>query len=124
MKKLLFLLILLPVAVIAQQDTTAVIPVPGGIIDIFADLQGWFASTAAVAGVTIFLTLMVAKVWKTITAIWKQIVALAIALILIAVGNLANIGFMAEFNWLSTIVYGLITGFIANGWYDLKNVTK
>ena len=124
MKKLLFLLILLPVAVIAQQDTTAVIPVPGGIIDIFADLQGWFASTAAVAGVTIFLTLMVAKVWKTITAIWKQIVALAIALVLIIVGNLANIGFMADFNWVSTIVYGLITGFIANGWYDLKNVTK
>ena len=128
MKKLMmFLFILFPIALIAQQDSTVVaseIPVPGGIIDIFADLQGWFASTAAVAGLTIFFTLLVTKLWKEISPIFKQAVALVIALILMIAGNLANIGFMADFNWLSTVVYGLMVGFVANGWYDLKNVAK
>lgn len=124
MKKWIMLfLIMIPIALFAQQDSTA-IPVPGSIGDIFTDLKGWFASTTAVAGLTIFLTLSIAKVWKTISAIWKQVVALVVALLLMAVGNFANIGFMAEFNVLTTIVYGLVVGFMANGLYDLKNVSK
>ena len=103
-------------------DTTA-IPVPGSVMDIFADLKGWFASTTAVAGLTVFFTLMIGKLWKAMTAIWKQIVALAVALILMTAGNLFNFGFMANFDVLTTIVYGLTVGFMANGLYDLKNVT-
>jgi hypothetical protein len=134
MKKfIMFLVFMFPVLLLAQDSIIAVqdtvigdpdIPVPGGIIDIFADLQGWFASTAAVAGLTIFFTLLVTKLWKTISPIFKQAVALVIALVLMIAGNLANIGFMADFNWLSTVVYGLMVGFVANGWYDLKNVAK
>ncbi len=129
----MFLVFMFPVLLLAQDSIIAVqdtvigdpdIPVPGGIIDIFADLQGWFASTAAVAGLTIFFTLLVTKLWKTISPIFKQAVALVIALVLMIAGNLANIGFMADFNWLSTVVYGLMVGFVANGWYDLKNVAK
>lgn len=124
MKKwILLFLIMIPVALFAQQDSTA-IPVPGSIADIFTDLQGWFASTSAVAGLAIFFTVLVTKIWKTITPILKQAVALIIALILMAIGNVANIGFMAEFDWLTTIVYGLVVGFMANGLYDLKNVSK
>jgi len=125
MKKLImfFLLLLFPLMLLAQQDSTS-IPVPGSIIDIFSDLKGWFASTTAVAGLTIFFTLLVVKIWKTITAIWKQIVALVIALILMFAGNIANIGFMAEFTVFTTIAYGITVGFMANGLYDLKNATK
>lgn len=123
MKKLLLLLvILIPVAVFGQE--TEPYPQPGNIFDIISDLNYWLSSTATVAGLTIFLTLLVATVWKTMTAIIKQIVALAIALILMAVGNVLNIGFMAEFNVVSTIVYGLVVGFMANGLYDLKNIAK
>jgi len=117
---LVFLLLLLPAALCAQPDSTAY-PQPGSIFDIFSDLNYWLSSTATVAGLTIFLTLLVAKLWKTITAIWKQVVALAIAVVLMVAGNLANIGFMAEFTWLTTLVYGLVVGFMANGLYDLKN---
>ena len=117
---IVFLLLLLPAALCAQPDSTAY-PQPGSIFDIFSDLNYWLSSTATVAGLTIFLTLLVAKLWKTITAIWKQVVALAIAVVLMVAGNLANIGFMAEFTWLTTLVYGLVVGFMANGLYDLKN---
>jgi len=126
--KILLTLFLLLIGTVAfgQPDSTAVgsYPQPGSIFDIFADLNYWLSSTATVAGLTIFLTLMVAKIWKEITAIWKQIVALLIAMLLMAIGNLVNIGFMAEFNVITTIVYGLVTGFMANGLYDLKNVAK
>jgi hypothetical protein len=124
MKKMFLLfLIMFPLIVFGQQDSTA-IPVPGTVFDIFSDLQGWFASTATVAGLTIFLTLLVAKFWKTMTAIIKQAVALAIAMVLMWAGNIANIGFMADFNTITTIVYGLVVGFMANGLYDLKNIYK
>lgn len=116
----IFILLLIPAALAAQPDSTAY-PQPGSIFDIFSDLNYWLSSTATVAGLTIFLTLLVAKFWKTITAIWKQVVALVIAIVLMVAGNLANIGFMAEFTWLTTIVYGLVVGFMANGLYDLKN---
>jgi hypothetical protein len=123
MKKLfLLLLLLIPFAVFGQESEPY--PQPGNIFDIISDLNYWLSSTATVAGLTIFLTLLVATVWKTMTAIIKQIVALAIALILMALGNVLNIGFMAEFNVVSTVVYGLVVGFMANGLYDLKNIAK
>ena len=40
--------------------------------------------------------------------------------LIMAIGNLVNIGFMAEFNVVTTIVYGLVTGFMANGLYALR----
>jgi len=120
----MFLLVFVPVALFGQvQDSTAY-PIPGTIFNIFADLNYWLSSTATVAGVTIFLTLIVSRAWTTITAIWKQIVALVIALILTIIGNIVNIGFMADFNVISTIVYGIVIGFMANGLYDLKNIQK
>ena len=124
MKKLFLLFVFLfPVLLFAQVDSTGY-PQPGSFIDIFTDLKGWFASTATVAGLSIFLTLALGKVWKAMTQIVKQIVAVLIALVLVIAGNLANIGFMAEFNVMSTIVYGIVIGFMANGLYDTKNVFK
>jgi len=121
---LMLLLLMIPVAIFGQPDSTGNYPQPGSIFDIFSDLNYWLSSTATVAGLTIFLTVLVTKLWKTITAFWKQIVALIIALVLMAIGNLVNIGFMAEFNVVTTVVYGLVTGFMANGLYDLKNIAK
>jgi Na+/melibiose symporter-like transporter len=125
MKKIIMLLfILIPVCVIGQVQDSTQYPQPGSVFDIFSDLNYWLSSTATVAGLTIFLTLLVSKFWKTITSIWKQVVAVLISVVLMFVGNLANIGFMAEFTILSTVIYGIVTGLMANGLYDLKNITK
>ena len=125
MKKALwiFSLLLIPLVLFCQQDSTA-FPVPGSIVDIFTDLKFWFASSYGIAGLTVFFTLMVSRFWKTINAIWKQIVAIAIALVLMIGGNLANLGFMSDFDALTTIAYGITIGFVANGVYDLKNILK
>ena len=127
MKKMFYLMVLIlavPLLVIAQVDSTAY-PQPGSVIDIFTDLKGWLGSSTTVAGLTIFLTALVTSlVWKTATKIAKQILAVLISLALVVIGNVANIGFMAEFTIASTIIYGLVIGFMANGLYDAKNVLK
>ena len=52
----------------------------------------------------------------------KQVVAWIIAILLLVIGNLVNMGFMAELTWLHTIVYGIAAGFISNGIFDLETV--
>ena len=125
MKKMFMILLMLlvaPVLLLAQVDS---IPQPGSIIDIFTDLNGWLSTSAGVAGVTIFLTALVTNmIWKTASKIAKQILAVGISLVLVVIGNLVNIGFMAEFTVGSTVIYGLVIGFMANGLYDAKNVMK
>ena len=101
---ILLMLLVAPVLLLAQVDS---IPQPGSIIDIFTDLNGWLSTSAGVAGVTIFLTALVTNmIWKTASKIAKQILAVGISLVLVVIGNLVNIGFMA------------------NGLYDAKNVMK
>jgi len=124
MKKFLMLLLLMIPLVIFAQDTSEQLPQPDSIFDIISELNYWLSSTATVAGLTVFFTLLVAKIWTTMTAIIKQGVAIVIALILMAAGNLLNIGFMADFNVMSTLAYGLVVGFMANGLYDLKNIAR
>ena len=111
---------------LAQQDSTGgtTYPVPENVWDVITNPEIWLGSTSAVAGLTIFLTLLVSKLLTSISKIIKQLIAVGIALALIALGNFLNIGFMAEFDLVSTLVYGVVTGLMANGLYDLKNISK
>jgi hypothetical protein len=110
----LFLLLAVPIAMFAQ-----VIEPPTNWVELFANLNTWLASLSGVAAVTVFLTAAVNTLFKT-TGFWKQLVAWVIAIILLVAGNLLNIGFMAQLNWLNTIIYGVAAGFIANGIFDLE----
>ena len=115
MKKLLFvlLLILLSIPIIAQ-----VIEPPVGWLDLFAGIDKWLGSLAGIAAVTVFLAAAVNTLLKT-KGFMKQLVAWLIAIILLVVGKLVNMGFMAEFSWLNTIIYGVAAGFLSNSIFDL-----
>jgi len=115
MKKLMFLLILmlLTIPVIAQ-----VIEPPVGWLDLFAGIDKWLGSLAGIAAVTVFLAAAVNTLLKT-KGFVKQLVAWIIAIILLVIGNLVNMGFMAELSWLNTIIYGIAAGFLANGIFDM-----
>jgi len=104
------------VAIFAQ-DPIPVDP-PNNWLDLFANFNTWLASLAGVAAVTVFLAAAVNTLFKTV-GFWKQVVAWAISIILLVVGNLVNLGFMAELTWLNTIIYGVAAGFVANGIFDL-----
>ena len=94
---------------------------PTDWLQVFANINLWLASLAGVAAVTVFLAAFVNTLLKT-SGFVKQIVAWIIAILLLVVGNLVNMGFMAELNWLHTIVYGVVAGFISNGIFDLETV--
>ena len=94
---------------------------PTNWLELFANINVWLASLAGVAAVTVFLAAFVNTLLKT-SGFVKQIVAWVIAILILVIGNLVNMGFMAELNWLHTIVYGIAAGFISNGIFDLETV--
>lgn len=103
-----------------------ILPVFGQVVEpptnwlaVFANINVWLGSLAGIAAVTVFLAAAANTLLKT-TGFMKQLVAWIIAAILLVAGNLLNMGFMAELNWLHTLVYGLAAGFLANGIFDLE----
>ena len=94
---------------------------PTDWLQVFANINLWLASLAGVAAVTVFLAAFVNTLLKT-SGFVKQIVAWVVAILILVIGNLVNMGFMAELNWLHTIVYGVAAGFISNGIFDLETV--
>ena len=119
MKKL-FMLFVLMFALILPSFGQDVNP-PTNWLELFANINVWLGSLAGVAAVTVFLAAFVNTLLKT-SGFIKQLVAWIIAILLLVVGNLVNMGFMAELTWLNTIIYGVATGFVANGIFDVEFV--
>lgn len=86
------------------------------------DINTVFASLAGVAAGSVFISALLIK-WLKVEKGWvKQLVSWIAPVALFVVGNLLNIGFMAEFTWLMTVVYGLGAGLVSNGIFDIELV--
>lgn len=94
---------------------------PTDWLNLFANINVWLGSLAGIAAVTVFLAAAVNKLLK-LEGFWKQLMAWIVAILLMVVGNLVNLGFMAELDWLHTIVYGIAAGFVSNGIFDISLV--
>jgi len=119
MKKLMMFLIVLiafTIPAIAQE-----VEPPTNWLDLFANINVWLVSLTGIAALTVFLAAKLNTLLKA-SGFIKQLVAWIIAIILLVVGNLVNLGFMAEMNWLHTLVYGIAAGFLANGIFDIALV--
>lgn len=115
MKKMLFVLLLfIPVALFGQD-----VEPPANWLDLFANINVWLGTLAGVAAVTVFLAAAVNTLLK-VAGFWKQVVAWVISILLLVIGNLVNMGFMAELTWLNTLIYGVAAGFVANGIFDIE----
>ncbi len=83
------------------------------------DINLVFASLAGVAAGSVIISALLIK-WLKITKSWlRQVVSWVAPVALFVVGNLLNIGFMAEFTWIMTFVYGLGAGLVSNGIFDI-----
>lgn len=111
-------MLLLPIAILAQEP---IVNPPTNWLELFANINVWLGSLAGVSAVTVFLAAVLNTLFNT-KGFWKQVVAWIVAFILIIVGNLVNLGFMAELSWLNTIVYGFAAGLISNGFFDVELV--
>jgi hypothetical protein len=110
MKKLfmfLFLMLCVPIVMLAQ----------GGI----PPADTWFASFSLTIAATIGLAAGINTLLKT-SGFVKQLISWLTGILLLVVGNLLNIGFMAELNWFHTFAYGLGTALVANGVFDIEVV--
>jgi hypothetical protein len=120
MKKFMFVLCLmiLSLPIIAQVDSTGVT-----LSQPFTfDFNAWVATLSTIAATAVFLGAFLIQIFKVTVKIWKQIIVWLVAIALTVLGNLLNIGFAAEFPWLTTIVYGLASGLVANGIFDISTV--
>ena len=86
------------------------------------DINTVFASIAGVAAGSVFISALLIKWFKVEKGWVKQIVSWVAPVVLFVAGNLLNIGFMAEFTWLMTVVYGLGAGLVSNGIFDIAIV--
>jgi len=118
MKKLLFILLLMiPVAVFAQD-----VEPPENWVDVISNINTWFATLAGIAAVTVFIAAALNTLFKITKKIVKQLVAWGVSIVLVLAGNLLNIGFSAEFPWLTSLAYGVGAGLVANGLFDVNMV--
>jgi len=119
MKKLMMFFAMMFVLILPTFGQT--VEPPTNWLELFANINVWLASLAGVAAVTVFLAAFLNTLLKT-QGFVKQLVAWIISILLVVVGHLLNMGFMAELNWLHTIVYGIAAGFVSNGIFDLETV--
>ena len=83
-----------------------------------------FATLQGVASGSVIITALINK-WLKIDKGWiKQLISWTVPTLIITVGNLLNIGFMADFGWFATLSYGLGAGLISNGIFDFVPVQK
>lgn len=134
MKKLwIFVLMLIPVALIAQQDSTVVVtdPVipdlPENPWDLVLHFDKYIISFPGIAVATTFLAALLNGLLAVIKKFFRQLIAWGIALVLLTGLNLLNIGYAAEFTVIQTILHGFFAGLVANGLFDiptLNNILK
>jgi len=98
------------------------IPIPDKWTDLI-DINAWFAGMNAVAGIVVFLTAALnTYLIKTETKWVKHGLSIVVAVILTVATGLLNFGYMAGAPWLALVLYGVSTGFLANGWYGVATV--
>lgn len=117
MKKLLILfsLILLPLALLAQTE----IPVPGDVMDVLTNIGIWVGTLTGVTGLTIFLTALVLKLFKVTGSGLKQLISWGLGFLLIVALNLLHIGFAKELLWYGVLAYGIAVSLAANRLFDI-----
>lgn len=113
--------VMLSITAFSQPDSTQINP-PGTWTDVLNNFSTWFNTLAAVAALTVFIAAFVNKIFKVTVSWVKQLVAWVCAIILCFAGNLLNLGFVADFPWLTTAIYGIAAGFVANGIFDISFV--
>ncbi len=116
---LVSLLLLLPLGALIAQ----VVDVPTDVIDLVVNFDVFIASLAGYAAVSIFLTGLV-NGWTKITKSWmKQVVSWIIPVVLVVIVSLLlKVGFLAGESVVKVLIFGLGTGLVSNGIFDITFV--
>jgi len=89
--------------------------VPTSWQDLYDNYGVFFATYLGIAGVAMFLGEIVLRLLQWARKIEKVLTIWVLAIALSYFGMLANIGFLAEASWWETLLWGLLSGLVANG---------
>ena len=86
------------------------------------DLSQYFVSLAAIVPLAVLVTEFL-KVKLKIETTWvKQVTAWVVSVVLCLLGMWLNLGILAHVTITQAIVYGIATGLVANGIFDITVV--
>jgi hypothetical protein len=120
MKKLFMILglLLIPMVVFCQQDSTIVTP-DGNIWDFILNFKSWIASFPGVVVATTLLASILNGFLKISKKFVKQLIAWGIAIVLLVGTDLLNLGYAKYFPIVLAVIHGLVAGLAANGFFDV-----
>lgn len=117
MKK--FLVFALLMAFIAVPVFSQDVEPPTGWLEVIENFSSWFGLFAGLAALGTFVSGFFNGLLKVTNGFVRQLIAWAVCILLALLGNLVNLGFLAESGWLITVIYGLGAGLAANGIFDV-----
>ncbi len=107
---------------IAPVIMAQVIDPPASIIDLLANLNTYLASMAGVAAMSVFLGALLNGLFKVAKTFVKQLVVWLVAIAVMVISNVANIGYGGEFTYWQSLLHGFGAGLVANGIFDIPIV--
>jgi Na+-driven multidrug efflux pump len=123
MKRVLaFFFIVVLTLFVAPVIMAQVIDPPASVIDLLANLNLYLGSMIGVAAMATFLGALLNGLLKVTKTFIKQLVVWIVAIVVLVVANLVNIGYAAEFTIWQSLLHGLGAGLVANGIFDIPVV--
>lgn len=95
---------------------------PASIIDLLANLNIYLASMVGVAAMSTFLGALLNGLLKIVKPFIKQLVVWLVAITVMIMANVANIGYGGEFTYWQSLLHGFGAGLVANGIFDIPIV--
>lgn len=108
----LFALLFLPIIAIFAQGEIPTIPDWQHLYDNFGTLMFSYLGVAAIAS---FVGEVVVRVIKTEGKVGKVIVVMVLSIAISFLGQIINVGYLAESVWWQTALWGVLSGAAANG---------
>jgi len=91
------------------------VPVPTDWQDLYANYGQFFANYLGVAGIAMFLGALLIRIFNAEKRIVKIVIIWALAIAVSFVGMLVHIGYLAEAAWWEALLWGALSGLVANG---------
>jgi hypothetical protein len=86
------------------------------------DIGSYFGSLVALVPLVVLATEFLKNTLKIEKTWVKQVLAWAVSVALCLVGDWLNLGMFKDFNLVTTVAYGVATGLVANGVFDITVV--
>lgn len=83
------------------------------------DLTLYFTSFGALAGLVIIITEFLKNLLKANTT-WSQVISWGVSMLLVFIGNIFSLGAFVGLTPLWIAIYGIATGLVANGLFDIN----